>query len=107
MCLGNRAEGSANFINGQLHSLHSNAENCVKKHPGTSRPTSSVVEFGTSLAQFYSPDLYEARGKRESTFFSKFKAPVVDFVCNHEVVLTLTLDSGYYYLKVNESETSV
>ena len=106
MCVGNRAEGSANFINGQFHTLYENAARCAAKHARDGRPTDSAVEFGTSLSQFYSPDLYDVRGKREHLFFSKFKAPRVDFVCNHEVILTLTLDTGHYYLKSEASDAS-
>lgn len=103
MCLGNRAENSAHFINGQLASLWQNAANCVQKHAKNFKPTESAVEFGTSLAQFYGPDRFEVGEKRDTSFFVTFEAPRVEFVCNHEVILFLALKDGYYHLDTSKA----
>lgn len=103
MCLGNRAESSAHFINGQLKSQWENATKCVQKHAKNFKPTESVIEFGTSLAQFYGPDRFDIGGKRETSFLAKFNAPHVEFVCNHEVVLFLNLREGYYHLDTSKA----
>ncbi|THU95309.1 hypothetical protein K435DRAFT_839574 [Dendrothele bispora CBS 962.96] len=100
MCLGNRAESSAHYINSQLVSLYENATQCTRKHGTGLKPTSSVVEYSTCLYEWYGPGKHTRHqpSKADLAFYVKFGAPRIEFVCNHEVILFLTLKEGHYAL---------
>lgn len=103
MCLGNRAEVSAHYINGQLRSLYENAQHCVEIHGTGLKPTASAVEYATCLYEFYGPGKRHQNARTDLAFFAKFGRPRLEFVCNHEVVLFLELVDGHYNLDYNKS----
>ena len=97
MCLGNRAEASAAYINAQLSALWTNAEHCTEKHGTGLRPTVSAVEYGTCLYEHYGAGKHARYNpsKNDLSFYARFNAPRLQFVCNHEVVLHLTVKDGH------------
>jgi len=105
MCLGNRAESSAHYINSQLVSLYENAQNCTAKHGTGLKPTSSVVEYSTCLWEWYGPGKHARHqpSKADLAFYAKFGAPRIEFVCNHEVILFFELKEGHYTLDLKTS----
>ena len=104
MCIGNRAEVSAHYVNGQLRALFENAQRCAKKHLNGFRPSASAVEYATCLAEFYGPAKHARQDvpRLELPFFAKFGCPRVEFVCNHEIVLFLNILEGHFNLDFNK-----
>ncbi|KAL5504464.1 hypothetical protein ACEPAH_7125 [Sanghuangporus vaninii] len=104
MCIGNRAEVSVHYINGQLRALFENAQHCAKKHLDGFKPSASAVEYATCLAEFYGPSKHVRQDATftDLPFFVKFGCPRVEFVCNHEAVLFLNLREGHYNLDINK-----
>ncbi|KLO12433.1 hypothetical protein SCHPADRAFT_420281 [Schizopora paradoxa] len=112
MCLGNRAESSARYINGQLATLYENAKHCSLKHGNDLKPTESVVEYSTCLFEFYGPGKHVRPDpkKTDLSFYAKFGVPRLEFVCNHEVILFLKLKEGHYdleFTKQNHKRTHI
>ena len=101
MCLGNRAESSAHYINSQLVSLYENAKRCTEKHGTGLKPTSSVVEYSTCLYEWYGPGKHRRHepAKRDLYFYASFNAPRIEFVCNHEVILFLDIAEGHFKIE--------
>lgn len=104
MCVGNRAGVASHYVNGQLRSLYENALHCAAQHGSGLKPKSSIIEYATCLAEFYGPGKHSHHraAVTDLLFFAKFGQPRLEFVCNHEVVLFLELQSGHYnkdYLK--------
>ena len=102
MCLGNRAENSAHFINAQLSAHYENARRCVEKHfrPGR-KPDSVIVEQSTCLIEWYGGAGKNGRiqaSAEDLGFHACFGPPRVEFVCNHELILYLDIHSGHYNL---------
>ncbi|KAI5120814.1 hypothetical protein M0805_003211 [Coniferiporia weirii] len=100
MCLGNRAESSAQYINTQLGALYENAIQCTAKHGTGLKPTMSAVEYSTCLYEFYGPGRHGRHqpSRYDLTFFATFGRPRLEFVCNHEVVLFLDIQKGHFNL---------
>ena len=98
MCLGNRAENSAFYLNTQFKGLWENAQRCALAHGGKFRPLKSEVEFGICLYEFFGPGKQTRlnASKPELAFYAKFGVPSIEFVCNHEVILYLDIKEGHY-----------
>ena len=109
MCLGNRADNSAYFLNAQLRGLWENAERCVAAHGTMAKPTKSEVEFGTCLFEFFGPGsqtrLSTSNLKPDLAFYAKFNVPVIDFVCNHEVIVYINIKEGHYSTDIDNYST--
>ncbi|KAA1474431.1 hypothetical protein DENSPDRAFT_882795 [Dentipellis sp. KUC8613] len=104
MCLGNRAEVSAHYINSQLRALWENAEGCVKKHDTGLKPLKSEMEYGFAWSRFYygKHNRYHA-SKDDLSFYASFGCPRLEFVCNHEAILYLTPKDGHFYVENNKN----
>lgn len=100
MCLGNRAEASARYVDSQLGALYANAIACTVKHSTGLKPTESVVEYGTCLYEYYGPGKHARSqpSRHDLSFFAKFAKPHLEFVCNHEVILFINIQEGHYSL---------
>ncbi|TFY65090.1 hypothetical protein EVG20_g5713 [Dentipellis fragilis] len=100
MCLGNRAEVSAHYINSQLRALWENAEACVKKHDNGLKPIKSEMEYGFAFSKFYygKHNRYQS-SKDDLSFYASFGCPRLEFVCNHEAILYLTPKDGHFYVE--------
>lgn len=98
MCLGNRAEASAHYVNGQLGALYENAMACTAKHGTGLKPTEDAVEYGTCLYEYYGPGKHACSqlSRHDLSFYAKFAKPELDFVCNHEVILFINIQEGHY-----------
>lgn len=96
MCPGN-AEASANYVNGQLTALYENAIACSDKHEIKIRPEDVKIELGTCLRIFFSPtkQVHPPTSVDDFPFFARFKKPRLEFVCNHKVILHLSVEEGH------------
>jgi hypothetical protein len=105
MCLGNRAENSALYINSQLKAQWENARKCAEKHSSGLKPVDPVVETGTCLYEYYGPGKHGRYkpSKEDLHLYVRFGAPRIEFVCNHEVVLFLELLEGHFNLEPTKS----
>ena len=93
----NLASTSAYYINRQLETLWQIATDCVLSHrPGLS-PTDTENEYSTLLAQICVGELNRLPYSKENiSFFATFGTPQLKFLCNHEAVLELHIQSGHY-----------
>ncbi|KLO12543.1 hypothetical protein SCHPADRAFT_410840 [Schizopora paradoxa] len=112
MCLDNRAESSARYINGQLATLYENAKHCSLKHTDHRKPMPSAVEYATFLYEFFGPGnkTRPDHKRTDLSFYAKFGVPRLEFVCNHETILFLKLKEGHYdleYKKQNHKRTQI
>ncbi|TFY74900.1 hypothetical protein EWM64_g9112, partial [Hericium alpestre] len=101
MCVGNRAQSSIVYVNGQLHALYTNATKCVDQHLGKPylKPTSTPLYYGVALSMGFIGEHKESNSTTDDlAFYASFGQPEIEFPCNHEVILRLKLDSGHYYL---------
>lgn len=108
MCLGNRAENSAQYINSQLQVQWQNSQRCAEKHGTGLKPTDAVVETGTCLFEFYGPGKHGRYqpSREDLLFYTSFGAPRVEFVCNHEVILFLELLEGHFNFEPSKRSTN-
>jgi hypothetical protein len=103
MCIhGNSAPLSSAYIDAQLSQLYRNAVRCAETGPDTN---TSAIDFHSddyiqhfylrALAEFYyaGVDHPTAPISKENLLFeAHFGEPRLNFVCNHEAVLSLTLN---------------
>lgn len=96
MCVENRADSSARYINAQLKALWENAKICAEDLVKGGRPTTTETEHGRCLYEFYGPATSKHLKPLEDdlAFYARFDPPSLEFVCNHEVILYLYLN-GY------------
>ena len=107
MCLGNRAENSAAYINSQLLVQWRNAQRCTEHYGNGRKPEYKEVEFGTALFEFYGPgksNRYRP-SKQDYAFHAHFGVPRIDFVCNHEVVLYIDIRNGHFSTDIEKYGT--
>ena len=93
MCPGNLAEASSRYINAQLAALWVNAQKCNEGKGLGKKPTDVAVEHAIAFREFYGPVTKDGK----SAFHAIFKTgPSLEFVCNHELVLSLFIETGQY-----------
>lgn len=99
MCIdGNSASLSVRYLNAQLQALWQNAEECVR-HSNWEKLKSPEYEkskYTRALREFH---LLPKRSSQspsldELFFFATFHEPKLEFVCNHEAILHLKIESG-------------
>jgi hypothetical protein len=98
MCVGNKAPQATFWINKQVQALWELAQKCVDKHSPGIKPGTTEILLSTALAQLCvgsHPSLSNA-ASTDLDFHTTFDAPELDFVCNHEVVVTFKLKSGHF-----------
>ncbi|KAF8519038.1 hypothetical protein BU17DRAFT_66195 [Hysterangium stoloniferum] len=98
MCIGNRAASSAYYINKQIEILWELSNECVKKHGYGIRPSRTEIEYGSCLSQVCIGKHKQVQpSHKDLSFFASFgAAPQIKFICNHEVVLILHINTGHY-----------
>jgi hypothetical protein len=93
MCHGNLGEASIRYINAQLLALWQNAKDCNDKEGLGKVPKDDIVKHGIALHEFHGP---WSKIGNTTTFHAVFKAPRVEFLCDHELVLYLQFEQGHY-----------
>ncbi|EIN09933.1 hypothetical protein PUNSTDRAFT_133706 [Punctularia strigosozonata HHB-11173 SS5] len=101
---GNSSTLSKRFIAAQLRALWENARECAEYGD---RQGSDVVDFSSPnyvkyrsvriLAEWYlpAPSVKGPVSKRDLLFAASFAEPTLDFVCNHEAILHLKIQTGH------------
>jgi len=98
MCLGeNSANHVVHYVNSQLTALWENSVECTQ-HAGKNLKPLERVRYDFALREFYvgSKQLSTTTGESELMFSAIFDKPRVDFICNHEAVLYLTIKEGHF-----------
>lgn len=103
MCLENNAEHSVEYFNAQLESLWNISAKCAKHYENVS-DLEEHEKYTFALAQ-YSAGKGQIKNKR--AFSAKFAAPTLEFICNHDVILSLTITEGYLDLPQGKSSSLV
>jgi hypothetical protein len=81
-----RAESSVLYINNQLEAKWESAKRFVSsQHSAKFEPSTAFAKATTCLYEFFVHE-QNARG-----FYAKFGVPKVEFLCNHELILFLTV----------------
>ncbi|EIW59593.1 uncharacterized protein TRAVEDRAFT_121066 [Trametes versicolor FP-101664 SS1] len=94
----NGAPHAVRYLNAQLAVLHENAVKCLETHPQArgedNRQYNALAEFTAQRpgAASYMPS------ETDSLFHACFKAPELRFVCDHDVLLHLTVEKGHVVL---------
>ncbi|KAI0676217.1 hypothetical protein C8Q78DRAFT_995876 [Trametes maxima] len=88
MCIGeNLAPFAAYYLNAQLSALYENSLKCVAEHPDAqsegNHRFSALARFVTSAVS----------GQTYSVFIANFGKPELQFICNHNAVLKLKIES--------------
>ncbi|KAF7366826.1 hypothetical protein MSAN_00940900 [Mycena sanguinolenta] len=115
MCLNdNSASLSVRYINSQLSAMWENAAECVR-HGGEQtkvdlRSTEYLKhQYTRSLAEFHFAGFPAPKGEiavDDLFFHGSFGEPSLEFICNHEAVLHLTLQN-YHFDKVYPTKKTV
>jgi hypothetical protein len=96
MCHGNSAQASAHFINAQLSALWENSKTCNDKEGQGKKPKDLTVKHGIALCEFYGAEI---KTNGAAAFHAVFRAPRMEFLCNHELILFLEIVDGRYEVK--------
>ena len=101
MCLnGNSAPLSTRYLNSQLTTLWQNAIQCVDEKSHTLDVYSDEYEktkHARALAEYHYFSLKSSASAQSTAdffFYSRFGQPELKFICNHEAVLTLTINKA-------------
>lgn len=115
MCINdNSAALSAHYLSSQLSALWKNADDCVAteaKSPVVNLHSANYEKhkYTRSLAQWHFAGKRAPKGdvSKDSLFFyALFKEPKLEFICNHEAALYLTVAEGHCN-KVYPGKTNV
>ena len=110
----NAAPLSARYLNAQLSAMWQNAVDCVA-HGGTKTiidlrsPDYQRHKYTRSLAEYHFAGLSTPRAAVpvENLFFNGvFGEPRLEFICNHDAALYLTLQKGHFN-KVYPTKTAI
>ena len=93
-----RAEVSADYINSHLEFHYRVAKRRTEKGPSNGKPADSDTQLGTCLFEYYGSTEVTVNGSADpkSTFYVQFGVPKIEFICNHEAILFLDLQKGYF-----------
>ncbi|KAI8986088.1 hypothetical protein BD414DRAFT_416881 [Trametes punicea] len=92
----NGAPHAVRYLNAQLAVLHENAKQCLQQHP---HALSEENKHFYALAGFtiQKPGVSsQIPSESNSLFHARFKAPTLKFICDHDVLLRLTLEKGHF-----------
>ena len=98
MCIGeNSANHAVHYVNAQLTALWKNSVECTE-HAGKNLKALERVRYDFALREFHvgSKQRSKATGEPELMFSATFNKPRIDFICNHEAVLYLTIKEGHF-----------
>ncbi|KAI0335832.1 hypothetical protein GY45DRAFT_1239802 [Cubamyces sp. BRFM 1775] len=92
----NGAPHAVRYLNSQLAVLHQNAQKCLAEHPqavsGENKHFYALAEFAVLRPGVTS----QAPSESNTLFHARFKAPTLEFICDHDVLLHLTIEKGYF-----------
>jgi len=101
MCIdGDNAGHAAEFVNAQLHTLHKIAGDCVSHYESQDIDRSAHPGYDFALREYY----YKSKTSHPIKF--EFGVPHVEFVCNHDAILHLTIENVTVVSSVETSETT-
>ena len=108
MCLdGNNATHVSHYLNAQLTALWENARECAAHYADVVKHEDSH-KFSFALAQFFVGRTKGANSSSEGhSFFASFGLPRLQFICNHEVVLHLRIERGYFDLQSIKADSFI
>ncbi|KAH9891709.1 hypothetical protein C8Q73DRAFT_782384 [Cubamyces lactineus] len=92
----NGAPHAVRYLNSQLAALHQNAQKCLAEHP---QAISEENKHFYALAEFavLRPGVTsQVPSASNALFHARFKAPTLEFICDHDVLLHLTIDEGHF-----------
>ena len=113
----NGAPHAVRYLNSQLTVLHQNAQKCLAEHPQAITEENSKAQILPSSIVTYSgfisdlPEHFYALAgfavlrpgvtsqvpsETNALFHARFKAPTLEFICDHDVLLHLTIEEGYF-----------
>jgi hypothetical protein len=96
MCIGNRAEDAAFWINKQLKALWTLSHDCVTKHSDGLKPSKIETLLSSSLAHLWVGTHRSKASTDDLRFSGSFEAPTFKFICNHDVLLILKVKCGHF-----------
>ncbi|KAI0632190.1 hypothetical protein C8Q77DRAFT_1158854 [Trametes polyzona] len=95
----NGAPNAARYLNAQLAVLHENAKRCLEEHAHSRRDDNQ--EF-YALAEYTIPRSGATsswvHSESDSNFHACFRPPELRFICDHDVLVYFTIDSGHVTL---------
>ena len=117
MCFGgNLATLSVHHFNAQLTSYWNNAKRCfesIQDELSTILDASSEMSDQSRHIRAFRQFQYHGKAPQESIlsaedcfFFAIFNTPTLDFLCNHEAILTLRLERGHVNTNFNDAMTT-
>ncbi|KAF7328255.1 hypothetical protein MVEN_02565400 [Mycena venus] len=98
---GNSAPQSIRYLNAQLAALWENADDCAKqagKNPNFKSEHWEKGKYTRALAQYHylgKKAVSKITGEKDLLFSASFGKPTLEVICNHEVVLHLTIRDGH------------
>ena len=101
---GNSAGLSIRYLNSQLSALWENAVECAKSVQNSSWDVRSEKyeqsKYTRALAQFHfygkrAPKIVGSPSPTDFHFYATFGKPDIRFICNHDALLTFTIESGH------------
>ncbi|TCD65183.1 hypothetical protein EIP91_003005 [Steccherinum ochraceum] len=98
MCIGeNSAPHAEHYLNAQLGALWENATECVSHHSKGLKPSDNQ-KYSFALAEYYFGK-HRAKGhasKADMMFHASFGRPRIEFICNHDAAIHLSLQEGHF-----------
>ena len=126
MCIGeNNAPHAEHYANAQLGALWDNATECVAHHGKGIKPpenqrtfflmlkcrwlTRSLLVSGYSfaLAEYYYGKHRNTPAATDMMFHASFGKPYIEFICNHDAILHLSLKNGHYNTEFSRGDSRV
>ncbi|KAJ7710708.1 hypothetical protein B0H17DRAFT_1223880 [Mycena rosella] len=106
---GNSAPQSIRYLNAQLAALWENADDCAKqagKNPNFKSEHWEKGKYTRALAQYHhlgKKSASKIAGVKDLLFSASFGKPTLEVICNHEVVLHLTIEDGHLNTELTNS----
>ncbi|KAJ7611201.1 hypothetical protein FB45DRAFT_1037536 [Roridomyces roridus] len=110
---GNSAPQSIRYLNAQLAALWANADDCAKqagKTPNFKSEKWQQGKYTRALAQyqhfgFNKKSAGKISSVKELLFNASFAKPMLEVICNHELVLHITLAEGHVNTELNANKS--
>ncbi|KAJ7651380.1 hypothetical protein FB45DRAFT_820896 [Roridomyces roridus] len=110
---GNSAPQSIRYLNAQLAALWANADDCAKqagKNPNFKSEKWQQGKYTRALAQyqhfgFNKKSAGKISNVKELLFNASFSKPTLEVICNHELVLHITLAEGHVNMEPNANKS--
>ncbi|KAJ6541182.1 hypothetical protein DFH09DRAFT_1174690 [Mycena vulgaris] len=106
---GNSAPQSIRYLNAQLAALWENADDCAKQageNPNFKSEAWEMGKYTRALAQYHylgKKSASKITGVKDLLFSASFGKPTLEVICNHEVVLHLTVKDGHVNTEITNA----